>query len=137
MDVFQDIVLQNNWQLQIAVFIKAEYVFRAIYSFMVYLKDHCLVSEGRISYNKFKASVYNFKSQRKEPSFSQYFYICWFWWSTPCFGTSSHLLKNGLIFVDAMNSHWAGRTGWSKGATAEAVKCSIALSSHFLHPYDL
>lgn len=80
MDVFQDIVLQHNWQLQIAVFIKAEYVFRVIYSFLVYLKDHCLVSEGRISCNKFKAGVYvyNFKSEKGTQLLTEYFYICWF-----------------------------------------------------------
>lgn len=120
----------NNWQLQIAVFINTEYVFRVIYSFTVHLKDHCLISEGRIFCNKFKAGIYNFKSQKGNQFFTKYFCICWFWQHT-LFGTSSHPLKNGLIFVDAVNSHWAERTGWSKGAPAKAVKCSVTLSSGF------
>lgn len=61
--------MQNNWQLQIAVFINSEYVFRVIYSFIVYLKKSLFDFRGRIFYNL--KLVYIILRVRKETSFSQ------------------------------------------------------------------
>lgn len=71
---------------------------------MVCLKDYCLISEGRISYNKLYMYK-NLKVREKELSFSQNVSAYVGFDGVHRFGTSSHFLGNGLIFVDAMNSH--------------------------------
>lgn len=59
---------------KLCFFINTEYEFRVIYSFTVYLKDHCLISEGRIFCNIFKAAgIYNFKSQKGNKFFHKIF----------------------------------------------------------------
>lgn len=49
-------------------------MFRVIYSFMVCLKDYCLISEGRISYNKLYMYK-NLKVREKNSVFHKMFLL--------------------------------------------------------------
>lgn len=116
---------KNYWQLQIAVLKQKSNLYWVILLCSI-INDHCLdCSKGR------NQTILELFFNRREPNFSQNIsaYINFDGASLILVLPSPPPLKkiiikkNGLIFVDAVNSHWARETGWSK--RAEDVKCWI------------
>lgn len=89
------------------------------------INDHCLdCSEGEDLLKQIWICYFKicFIIQRKKPNFLWDISVCIdFDRDNPILVPIPSPFKNGLIFVDAVNSHWAEETGWSK--RAEAVKC--------------